>query len=177
MARIPYKPADVSEPAAIVNAIRERRGGGLFNLDRMLLHSPPFAAGWNAFLGNVRRELDVSPKLCELAICVVAVINGAEYEYTHHLPGFVAAGGNDEQVAALRSLAAPDANVSMFDACECAVIALTREMTINAEVHDATFAAVKELLPNLQHVVEIVGVIAAYNMVSRFLVTLGVEAE
>ena len=97
MPRIPYKPADISEPAAVVNAIRERRGGSLFNLDRMLLHSPPFATGWNAFLGNVRRELDISPKLRELAICVVAVINDAEYEYTHHLPEFISAGGNDAQ--------------------------------------------------------------------------------
>jgi len=177
MARIPYKPADISEPVDLVGAIRERRGGDLFNLDRMLLHSPPFASGWNAFLGKVRRELDVSPKLCELAICVVAVINGAEYEYTHHLPGFIAAGGNDEQVTALRSLAATNATVSMFDPCERAVIALTREMTINTGVSDATFAAVEAALPNPQHIVEIVGVIAAYNMVSRFLVTLGIETE
>lgn len=118
MARIPYQPADISEPAAIVDAIRERRGGGLFNLDRMLLHSPSFAAGWNTFLGNVRRELDVSPKLCELAICLVAIINRADYEYTYHLPGFIAAGGSDAQVAALPSLANRNADVSMFDASE-----------------------------------------------------------
>lgn len=177
MARIPYIPADISEPAAIVDAIRERRGGDLFNLDRMLLHSPPFAAGWNAFLGNVRRELDVSPKLCELAICVVAIINGADYEYTHHLPGFIAAGASDDQIAALPLLSNSNCDVSMFDPSERAVIALTREMTLNATADDATFAAVKAVLPNPQHVVEIVGVIAAYNMVSRFLVTLGVEAE
>ena len=177
MARIPYKPTDTSEPAAVVNAIRKRRGGGLFNLDRMLLHSPPFAIGWNAFLGNVRRELDVSQKMCELAICAVAVINNADYEYKHHLPGFITAGGNDEQVAALPSLAAPDADVSMFDSSERAVIALTREMTVNTTVSDETFATVKAVFPDPQHIVEIVGVIAAYNMVSRFLVTLGVEPE
>ncbi len=177
MARIPYQPADISEPASVVDAIRDRRGGGLFNLDRMLLHSPPFAAGWNTFLGNVRKELDVSPKLCELAICLVAIINRADYEYTHHLPGFIAAGGNDEQVAALPALVNGDADTSMFDTSERAVIALTREMSINAAASDETFAAIKEVLPKPQHVVEIVGVIAAYNMVSRFLVTLGVEPE
>jgi alkylhydroperoxidase family enzyme len=32
-------------------------------------------------------------------------------------------------------------------------------------------------LPDDRHVVEIVGVIATYNMVSRFLVALGVEPE
>ena len=177
MARLPYQPSDISEPAPIVDAIRARRGGGLLNLDRMLLHSPPFAAGWNTFLGNVRRELDISPKLSELAICLVAIINRADYEYTHHLPGFIAAGGSDDQVTALPSLVNNDADVSMFDASERAVIGLTREMTINAQASDATFAAVRKVLPKPQHVVEIVGVIAAYNMVSRFLLALGVEPE
>lgn len=44
MSAIPYVPSDLSEPAAIVDAIRARRGGGLLNLDRMLLHSPPLLA-------------------------------------------------------------------------------------------------------------------------------------
>ena len=48
MSVIPYVPRDVAEPRALVDAIRARRGGALLNLDRMLLHSPPFAAGWSA---------------------------------------------------------------------------------------------------------------------------------
>jgi alkylhydroperoxidase family enzyme len=36
---------------------------------------------------------------------------------------------------------------------------------------------VRATLPDHQQVVELVGVIAAYNMVSRFLVALGVEPE
>ena len=102
MPRIPYQPADLAEPAAIVDAIRSRRGGGLLNLDRMLLQSPAFAKGWNAFLGEVRTGLSLSPKLRELAMCVVAVINGAEYEFIHHAPEFIKAGGNQQQVEALR---------------------------------------------------------------------------
>ena len=40
---IPYQPMDLAEPAALVAAIRERRGGQFMNLDRMLLHSVPIA--------------------------------------------------------------------------------------------------------------------------------------
>ena len=47
MPRIPYLPADIAEPAELVAAIRKRRGGELINLDRLLLYSPPVAAGWN----------------------------------------------------------------------------------------------------------------------------------
>jgi alkylhydroperoxidase family enzyme len=36
---------------------------------------------------------------------------------------------------------------------------------------------VRAVLPGEQQVVELVGLIAAYNMVSRFLVALGVEPE
>ena len=49
-------------------------------------------------------------------------------------------------------------------------------MTRKVRVDDATFAAVRESLGE-QQTVELVGVIAAYNMVSRFLVALGVDPE
>jgi alkylhydroperoxidase family enzyme len=177
MPRITYQPADLAEPREIVNAVRARRGGELLNLDRMLLHSPALANGWNVFLGEVRTGLELSPKLRELAICAVAVLNGAEYEFLHHAPVFINAGGTAEQVEALRYLETSDHDVSLFDATEQAVIQLTTEMTLDVQVSDVAFAAVRSGLQNDQIVVELVGVIATYNMVSRFLVALGVEAE
>jgi alkylhydroperoxidase family enzyme len=98
MARIPYLPADLREPADLVDAIRARRGGRLLNLDRMLLYSPPLAAGWNAHLRAVRTQLELDPKLRELAICAVAALNGADYEFVHHAPEFLAAGGSEHQL-------------------------------------------------------------------------------
>ena len=89
MPRIPYQPQDLAEPKDIVDAVRKRRGGHLLNLDRMLLHSPALARGWNAYLGEVRTGLSVSPRLREIAMCVVAMLNGAEYEFFHHAPEFV----------------------------------------------------------------------------------------
>lgn len=177
MPRIPYKPIDLAEPKELVDAIRKRRGGTLLNLDRTLLHSPPFARGWNAFLGEVRTGLELSPKLRELAMCVVAVLNGAAYEFGHHAPEFIKAGGNAQQVEAMQRSETLGKDFSLFDSSERAAILLTIEMTRQVEVSDATFAAVRAALPNEQHVVELVGVIAAYNMVSRILVALGVEPE
>jgi len=176
MPRIPYVPIDLAEPAEIVAAVRRRRGGTLLNLDRMLLHSPSLAAGWNSFLGAVRRDLSIDPKLRELAMCVVAVVNGADYEFLHHAPLFIEAGGSQAQVDAMRdpSLAMHDA--ALFNATERAAIALTVEMTRDVRVHDGTFAKVRACLSERQ-TVELVAVIATYNMVSRFLVALGVEPE
>jgi alkylhydroperoxidase family enzyme len=177
MPRIPYQPADLAEPAQIVNAIRRRRGGELLNLDRMLLHSPAFARGWNAFLGEVRTGLELSPKLRELAMCVVAVLNGAEYEFLHHAPLFIKAGGTTSQVEALRNVEQAGDDAALFDESERAAIRQTVEMTREVRVADATFAAAREALQSDQLIVELAGVIATYNMVSRFLVALGVEPE
>ncbi len=176
MPRIAYVPMDLAEPAEIVAAVRKRRGGQFIALDRMLLHSPALAAGWNAYLGAVRGELELDPKLRELAMCVVAVINGAEFEFVHHAPVFVAAGGSEAQVAAMRDPDAAARDASLFDESQRAALALSIEMTRNVAVSDETFERVRRRL-NDRHTVELVATIAAYNMVSRFLVALGVEPE
>ena len=103
---IPYRPDDAG-PRALVDAIRARRPGGkLLNLDRMLLHSPPFAQGWNGMFAAIRGELSLSPKLRELAIMSIAVLNRADYEWVQHEKEFFAAGGTLEQKDALRKPAA-----------------------------------------------------------------------
>ncbi len=164
-------------PPDVVAAMLERRGGELINLDRMLLHSPALAKAWNGFLGTVRTDLDVPARLRELAMCCVAVANSAEYEYFQHAPLYIAAGASEQQAEALWDLDAAAADDALYDATERAVIALTAEMTRNVAVTEDTFAAVEAVFDDPRHVVEIVGVIAAYNMVSRFLVALEVDLE
>ncbi len=173
--RIPYRPADVADPPELVAAIRARRGGSLLNLDRMLLHSAPLARAWNAFLGAVRAELGVPAKLRELVICAVAESNGAEYELHHHAPLLLRAGGTDAQLAALREGLDPDRG-GPFDETELAALRLTLEMTRDVAVRESTFAAVRQLLGE-RGTVELVAIVAAYNMVSRFLVALEVAPE
>lgn len=178
MSRVPYatdRPGQ-DEPELVVR-IRARRGGKLLNLDRMLLNSPPFAHGWNTHLGAVRGELALSLRLRELAICAVAVLNGADYELAHHAPELLRSGGTARQVEALKSLQFGPEAADLFDPTELAVLRLTSEMTRNVKVSDATFAEVRSRLSDARQVVELVGVVATYNMVSRFLVALEVDPE
>ncbi len=174
---IPYKSKDILEPADLVAAIRTRRGGTLLNLDRMLLYSPSFATGWNNFLSTVRNDLDIPAKLRELAICVIAILNEAEYEFIQHAAEFLKAGGTEDQLAALQQIDHPDSNSLLFNPQENAIIQLSMEMTRTVQVNETTMTAVKNVLQNDQHLVEIIGVIATYNMVSRYLVALGIEPE
>lgn len=175
--RIPQVAEAELGPPAVVAALRQRRGGSLLNLDRMLLNSPAYAVGWNGFLGAVRNSLSLDARLRELAICAVAVLNHADYELDQHAPEFLLAGGAQAQLDAMQDIAAASANRQLFDAAERATLALTREMTLQVQVSDACFDAVREALPDAQQQVELVGTIAAYNMVSRFLVALQVAPE
>ncbi len=183
--RIATRPDAELGPTEVVAAIRKRRGGQLLNLDRMLLNSPAYAVGWNSFMGAVRTGLALEPKLRELAICAVAILNRADYELQQHAPELLAAGGTPAQLDALRN-ALPAAlladsqalaGAGVFDAAEQATLALTLEMTRNVQVRNATFTALQRALPDPQQQVELVGVVAAYNMVSRFLEALQVPAE
>ena len=174
MSRVPYADPDTVDDRALVEAILARRGGKLIDLDRMLLHSPALARGWNGHLGQVRTGLALPAKLRELAILAVAVINGADYEYEQHQPVFFAGGGTKAQAEALRDVDAALDDVALFDAAERAVLALAVEMTRDVTVSDATFHLARRELGSDQAVVEMVGVVATYNMVSRFLVALGV---
>jgi alkylhydroperoxidase family enzyme len=162
-------------PADVVATIRQRRGGGLLNLDRMLLNSPAYAVGWNGFLGAVRNKLSLDAKLRELAICTVAVLTRADYEYGQHAPEFLAAGGMQAQLDALHDI--DRADQTLFNEAERAIIALTKEMTLQVQVSEACFTALRKVLTDPQQQVELVGVIAAYNMVARFLEALQVQPE
>lgn len=176
MPRIRYRPEDIAEPASLVDAIRTRRGGSLLNLDRMLLHSPPLAAGWNGFLRAVRTELTLDPRLRELAMCAVASLNGAHYEFHHHAPEFLRAGGTEDQVESLRRPEQAVLRDGLFDDTARAALRLTIEMTRQVALDDTTFDAVHAALGD-RGTVELVGVVATYNMVSRFLVALRIEPE
>ncbi len=178
MPRLPYLPQDTAEPADIVGPIRQRRGGKLFNLDRMLLYSPPLAIGWNGLFDAVRGDrMTLSSRLRELAICLVAILNRADYELHHHAPVFFKAGGTQAQIDALHQPDPETDPAAPFDVTERAIIRLTREMTRSVQVSDATFAALRAALQDDRKVVEAVGTIAAYNMVSRVLVALDVTAQ
>jgi alkylhydroperoxidase family enzyme len=179
--RIPdWTPDRKPQPQDLVDAILARRGGALLNLDKALLWSEPLARGWNTFMREVRVGLPTSRKLRELAICTVALLTGAHYEYHHHAPDFISAGGSQAQLDALAAIvaAAPlDAPADpALSEVERLVIQYATQMTRDVKVSDALFAAMRQHFDETQ-IVELTTAIAAYNMVSRILVALAIEPE
>jgi 4-carboxymuconolactone decarboxylase len=156
-----------SSTSEVADAVRRRRGGHLTPLDDALLHSEPFAEGWNTLLGAVRSKMALPGEFRELAICRIAALNGAEYEWNAHAPLAVAEGLSAEQVSSLRC----GADTRSLGDDHRLVLAYTDAMTRAVQVTDELSAALLDLL-GTQQLVELTGTIAAYNMVSRFLVAL-----
>ena len=168
------------QPTDLVNAILARRGGTLLNLDRALLWSEPLARGWNTYLKAVRTELPTSRKLRELGICTVALLTGAHYEYHHHAPDFLAAGGTQAELDALNAFVQADprgipSDPSLGPVAKL-VIRYAAQMTLDVKVSDEVFNALREHFDETQ-IVELTSAIATYNMVARFLVALGITPE
>ncbi|GAC1533569.1 MAG: carboxymuconolactone decarboxylase family protein [Ramlibacter sp.] len=176
--RIPdWTPQAKPQPEPLVNAILARRGGSLLNLDKALLWSEPLARGWNVYLKAVRTELPTSRKLRELGICTVALLTGAQYEYHHHAPDFIAAGGTQAELDALQAFCrAPDGVPWRLQGDESLIARYAAQMTRQVKVDDALFAQLQQRFDTTQ-LVELTAAIATYNMVARFLVALGVTAE
>ena len=177
--RIPdWTPAARPQPDDLVDAIRARRGGHLMQLDRAWLWSEPLARGWNVYLKNVRTGLGASRKLRELGICTVALLTGARYEYHHHAPDFIAAGGTQQELDALQAyVGKPDEPPgAALGEDEALVVRYAEQMTRHVQVEDGLFAKMQERFPTGE-LVEITAAIATYNMVARFLVAMQVEED
>ena len=195
--RLPYVPlnpppsSDSPASAAYAQLSARRSPNSLLQLDLTLLHSPPVASGWSSFLGSIRNQTTLSADIRELCICRVAVLNGADYEWEHHIPTLQEAGVGERAVAEIKNRkawrgwigedvdAVAEEGDTQRDDCgglnelQRAVLAYTDAMTIGVKVSDDIFAPLKKLMDD-RHVVEITATVAAYNCVSRFLVALDV---
>ncbi|CAI7565970.1 unnamed protein product [Penicillium bialowiezense] len=166
--RLPYvqdpPPTSTPDEARILADIQARRGPNpLLPLDLALLHSYPIAEGWNSFFGAIRAQTTLSVTVRELAICRVAVINGALFEWEQHAPLLQKSGMKDEGLAIIKNSEidfADESFSSVLSPKHCIALRYTDAMTKTIKVPD--------------EVLELTTTIAGYNCVSRILVALDV---
>ena len=172
MAHLPY--ADLSDPALqpLVQRIVAERGSVL-HLYQMLLHSPPLAEGWLGYMTAVRQQLALPGALRELVIMRIAHLNGAPYEADQHAP---IARQEGLSAAQLDALADWSAAATLFTPLQQDVLRLADGMTRDIQVDAALVQALRSELGERQ-LVELVGTIASYNMVSRFLEALQIHSD
>jgi 4-carboxymuconolactone decarboxylase len=167
--RVPLvTPGTRSELADIERKIETERGD-ISVLYQALLNSAPLAAGWEAMLTAIRNRSSVPEDLRELMILRVAVLNRATFEFAAHLPHAQQAGIAAEKLEAVQHVPIAD----IFSDDERLVLALTDAMTRDIVVPDAVFERLRQRF-DARTLVEVVATVAAYNMVSRFLVALNI---
>lgn len=171
MARLPYADPTTAAAQPLLESISAQRGE-IPHLYQMLLHSPPLTAGWLRYLTAIRQECRVPGALRELVIMRIAGLNRAAYEAEQHAGIALAEGVSQAQLDALEHWHDSD----LFDETERAVLALTDAMTRDVQVPDTVFEAARRLFDEGQ-MVELVGTVAAYNMVSRFLEAFVIDSR
>lgn len=162
---------DAETHGGVAERVKQRRGGHLTKLDRLLLHSPPVADGWNSLLGAIRCDTTLPPDVRELVICKVALINQADYEWAAHAPLARSHGVSRERLAALRT-----GQRGTLSPLQQVAVDYAEAMTREISVPDDLFTAVREHFDE-RGVVELTATVGAYNLVSRFLVALDIQPD
>jgi len=142
------------------------------NIFRMLAHSQSHFEAY-ARMGNAilfKGALD--PQLREIAITRTGILCDAPYEIVAHEHLARKAGVSAEKVAALRE----GADSPVFSEIERDILRYTDEAVRANRVSDAVFDAVARHLSS-EALIELQLAIGFYIMTSKFLVTLGVDAE
>lgn len=176
--RLPYAPSEPKdaspETQAIYDRIKERRKPRpLIPLDLALLHNPKIADGFNTLLGAIRTSSSLDTGLMELAVCYVAVLNNAVYEWTAHAPLALKAGVSRASLQAV--LEGKVMDEGRLSGVQREVLEFTRQSTTEIEVSDEVIGRLRGGFGmSDQQVVELTMTVAGYNMVSRFLVALDV---
>ena len=173
MAQIPYADLTAPELQPLVQRIVAERGQVL-HLYQMLMHSPPLAEGWLHFMTRVRQQLDLDGALRELVIMRIAHLNGAPYEADQHAPIALREGLAQAQLDALPAW--HEAPAGTYSVLQADVLRLCDAMTSDVHAPPPLVQAVRARLGDRQ-LVELVGTIASYNMVSRFLQALQIHGD
>ncbi|KAK3639498.1 hypothetical protein LTR56_012469 [Elasticomyces elasticus] len=194
--RIPYAPKTPQKEtdAPIYSRILARRSPRpLIPLDLALLHNPAIADGYSSLMGAIRTQSSFPLALAELAICYVAVLNGAVYEWTAHAPIALKAGARRSVLESVleRSWRWKRSGASVASEAEQGseggggkegllvsddeelVLEFTEQSTENVKVEEGLMERLKARWTD-QQVMELVITVGGYNMVSRFLVALDV---
>jgi 4-carboxymuconolactone decarboxylase len=170
MARLPYV-----DPAEAPPHVREALEGlPPLNIFRTLAHAETAFRPYLRFGAAILGELQLDPKLRELAVLQVAHVAEAEYEWVQHVAIGRHVGVTDDQIAALEQ--GDHQNAERFDETERAVLAFTAEVVRGPHVTDETYAAVAERL-SPREIVELLLTAGSYLMLARVMTALEIDVD
>ena len=161
------------ELAETIAKIKGARGGRLINIYRLMLHSPALANAWFELNQAVRYGTEIDGQCREIAVIRVAILNHVDYVQRAHGPAYALKEGlTPDQVNALADWRPS----TLFSEKQRALLAYVDAMTREIEVPETVFQELRKHFTERQ-TVELTMLIAAYNMLTRFLQALKVDAE
>jgi 4-carboxymuconolactone decarboxylase len=169
MARLPYVDPQVASPGVreALDALPQ------LNIFRTLAHADSAFVPYLGFAGVLLAQLELDPKLRELAILLVATRTGAEYEWVQHVGISKTLGIHDEQISAVER---GDLQAACLDPDARAILRFTSEVLELPRASDATFAAIHDRFPPRQ-IIELLLVIGSYHMLARLMTTLDIDID
>jgi 4-carboxymuconolactone decarboxylase len=169
MARLPY-----TDPLSTSSDVREALDTlPALNIFAMLAHADTAFVPYLALGGVLLTQLELDPKLRELAILLVATHTGADYEWIQHVGISRAIGIDDKQIAAVRR---GELEAACLTSEARVLLRFTDEVLQRPRADEDTFAAMRERFPPRQ-IVELLLVIGNYQMLARIMTTLDIDLD
>ena len=148
------------------------RDGSVFNVFTTLANHPKFMEAWNPFGLYILRQQTLPPREREILILRIGWLCRAEYEFGRHRIVGKQVGLTDEEIDRIpEGLKA--AGWNDFDAT---LIRATDELYYDAFISDTTWNALAKRY-NQQQLVDLVGTVGQYSLVSMLLNSFGVQLE
>jgi 4-carboxymuconolactone decarboxylase len=169
MARLPYIDPEQASPT-----VRDALAAlPPLNIFRMLAHADSAFIPYLGLGGALLAQLELDPKLRELAILLVAAHTGAEYEWVQHVGIAKTLGIADAQIRAVQR---GDLQDTCLDADAQVLLGFTSEVLRLPCVSDEGFTALSSRFPPRQ-IVELLLVIGNYQMLAHLMITLDIDID
>ena len=169
MARLPYP--DPDHVYGAMHHLPERLHQT--HIGRMLSYAPSAVESYYGYSAALLDQLQLAPRLRELAILRVAYLTDAWYVWTQHVTLAGMFGVGDDEILAIQASQISDA---VFTGKEQLEIAFVTEVLRASRVSDTLFLLMREQFTE-REIVELLLVIGWYWAVGRLTTTLDLEPE
>jgi alkylhydroperoxidase family enzyme len=143
------------------------------NLFRMLAHAGTTGKRVLSLGTALLTQLELPPKLRELAILQVAHESGTDYEWVQHVALASSAGVTQAHIEAIEQGSVPS---RLFTGQEQQVLLFTKEVYWGRAISDEDFARMTRALTS-REIVELLLTVGYYTMLARFMNVLEIDSD
>jgi alkylhydroperoxidase family enzyme len=169
MALLPYLDDQDASPEVLKIL---KSGRVVLNVQRMTANAQSIFVQRSRLSNALFTQIQIDPKLREIAILRTAKDCHSVYEWTQHVPASKHVGVSDEQIAAVENWQ----SAKCFSQVERLVLQFTDEVNANVKAGRATLEALKQHLKPGE-IIELLIIIGHWRQTASILETLEVELE